>query len=158
MMKVRIKTLGTSILGIGLGVHVHYAICHPWTCMKRIHILWVGSFYILMMSFKAPDELVKGTLVYLDVRPRSLRLKDADSWMFAGRGEDVKLSMESHHAQESVNFRLRISDDEILRILNIIRTSAAEYHPQPRLATDTEEDWDTRLEDIADSSIYELFL
>ena len=60
--------------------------------------------------------------------------------MFAGRGEDVKLSMESHHSQESVNFRLRISDDEILRILNIIRTSSADSDPQPCLATQPQSD------------------
>ena len=68
--------------------------------------------------------------------------------MFAGRGEDVKLSMESHHSQESVNFRLRVSDGELLRILNIIRSSSADYKPQSCLVnqpqtehTDSEEEY-----------------
>ena len=93
-----------------------------------------------VLRFEQGARNVSLSIPVLDSDEEEERFPDVESCVFAGRGEDVKLSMESHHSQESVNFRLRISDDEILRILNIIRTSSADCHPRPCLSTEPQTD------------------
>ena len=93
-----------------------------------------------VLRFEQGASNVSLSIPVLDSDDVEGRFPDVESCVFAGRGEDVKLSMESHHSQESVNFRLRISDDEILRILNIIRTSSADCDPRACLATEPQTD------------------